>query len=481
MPIEKLKVALIAGSMPNFSSKGMELFRANQTGLKKMSKEQGFDLTVYTEPVMTEEKAMDMRKDLDSNAFDFILLFHPTYIIGDVVFELFKARAFFGLWAAEEPSRSGSLPLASLVCLNQNSSIASHYFRSAKRKIKWFFGDVNHKYFKPRLEITVRALTAIKNLRDAKVGQIGKIADGFRNMYYDERAIYATLGVDVVRGIEIEDVLAEADRIDNRLVDEEVKRIKAEVVDIRCNEEKITASVKNYLATKMLCEKHRFKAVAFSCWPKLGALNLTGCLTVSMLDSFGIPAGCEGDMLSTISSLILRYLSGKPTAVMDLPAFDDEENALLFWHCGAAPFEMANERGVVCRNHYRAAFADESSFDNLSPVTDIIYPESEITVFRLTGESDYYYYLTGRVLDRDIPSYDGSRGWVGELHMYGKAIGAVDFINTAVVQGIQHHYPIILKDVSPYIEEFAFWLDLKKVNICAYEDFAYQEQASISV
>lgn len=478
--MKKLKVALTAASMPNFSEEGPVIYRRCGAGMQKLSEELGFDLAIYKDIITSERQAMDVRKDVDRKDFDFLLLIHPTYMLGDIAFELMKTRASLGLWAVEEPSKEGPLPLASLVCLNQNTSIAGHYFRDNKKKFKWYFGDVGHRYFRPRFEITVRALTAVKNLKDTKVAQIGKIADGFRNMYYDERSIYSTLGIDVVKGVEIEDVLAEGEKIDEKTVQVEVDRIFSALKNkkpgdiklaIKVADKKITESVRNYLAVRNICMENDFKAVAFSCWPKLGKLNLTGCLSVSLLDSIGIPAGCEGDMLSTISMLVLSYLSGKPTAVMDLAAFDDRDDTVMLWHCGAAPFEMADERGVICRCHYRAEFAEEAEFDRLGPVTDLQFPESEITVFRLTGESERFYYFTGNVMRSDKKSFSGSRGWVNNLKLFGKDIRAIDLMNTIFNNSIQHHYPIVLKDEGAYIEEFAYWIGLKKVMRNDYTDY----------
>ncbi len=472
--MEKLKVALVAASMPNFSDEGPVIYSKCQADLQKLSEEIDFELEVYRDIIMAEQKAMKVRKELDSKNFDFVILFHPTYIVGDIVFELMKTKAYLGLWAVKEPTNEGSLPLASFVCLTQNTSIAGHYFKDRKKKFKWFFGSVDSKYFKPRFEITIRTLTAIKNLKDAKVAQIGKIADGFRNMYYDEREIYKILGIDIVRGVEIEDILAEGEKIEEKLVREEVDRIYSTCSEIRVKDTKIIDSVKIYLATKKICKENNFKAVAFSCWPKLGSFkNMTACLSDSLLNSIGIPAACEGDMLSTISMLILSILSGKPSAVMDLPAFDDEDDSILIWHCGSAPFEMANSRGVICRNHYRASFAEEPEFDQLGPVTDIIYPKSDITIFRLTGESDYFYYFTGKTFSNGKKSWDGSRGWVNKLRLYGEPINAIDLMNTVLLNSVQHHFPIVLADVAKYIEEFTYWLGLKKIRKLGYKDYLY--------
>jgi len=472
--VKKLKVCLCAGSMPYFSDEGLKLYNKHCNDLISLSTELNFDFTFYKVPITTQGKAEEIRKEIDSKNIDFIILFHPAYISGDITYELMKTNAFFGLWAAREPKKNGPLPLASFVCLNQNTSIAGHYFKGNKKKIKWFFGDIDDKYFKPRFEITIKALTVIKNLKDTKIAQIGQIAEGFRNMYYDEREIYKTLGIDVIRSVGIEDVLAEGQKIDEKSVKSEVARVYCSCREVKFEKSKVEDAVRIYLATKKICEENNFKAVAFDCAGKLIRLkNIIACLSNSLLNSAGITAGCEGDVLSTISSLILNMVSGIPATVSDLPAFDDEDNSILLWHCGSAPFEMAGSCGIVCRSVYRSDFAKGTEFDNLGPITDMIYPECDMTIFRLTGESDYYYYFTGKGFDEDKDSWFGSRGWVKDLKLYGKSINVIDLINTILLNNIQHHYPVVLKDVGRYIDEFAYWLDLKKIKRIEYEDFLY--------
>ena len=60
------------------------------------------------------------------------------------------------------------------VNLSQNAGIALNNFKGSL-KIKWFFGDINSKYFKPRFEITIKALKAIKLLNTPKLLRLGNL------------------------------------------------------------------------------------------------------------------------------------------------------------------------------------------------------------------------------------------------------------------------------------------------------------------
>ena len=470
--MEKLKVGFVAGFMEGFSTKGLEYFKAYQKDLKKMADKYGFELHVIDTVMVNNQQATNIRKEIEAKQLDFVMLFHPSYIIGDNVYEIMKSGANFGLWAIEELSETGPMTFASFVNISQNIGISKHNFLASPVKTKWFFGDVENKFFKNRFDITIKALIAAKAIKNAKVAQIGKLADGHINHMANPRAIYQYLGVDVTRDYEVEDIIALGDKMPAKEVDRVFGAVTSSAKISRVSEEKVRDSVKMYLAIKKICDENNYSAVAFSCWPKLMPLKeMVGCLTNSLLNSNGIAAGCEADIMGTISMLVLQKLTGVPVALMDLAKFDEKDQSLLLWHCGSAPFEMANERGVTCEKHYFADYAE--SVKNCGPITDMVFKKSDVTIFRLSGEGDKFYYVTGKFFDPEKKSFSGSRGWVNELKFYDEPIGAWDLANTFLTNGLPHHFPIVLQNVGAYLEEFAYWTELKKVRRYDYRDYLY--------
>jgi L-fucose isomerase-like protein len=474
MLMKKLKVGFVAGFMDGFSRTGLDLFAQYQKELDKMSEEMGFEIIHFKKEMLTIKDAQKIRTKLDAEDVDFLLLFHPAYIIGDLVFELMKTRADVGLWAIEEPRDEGPMPLASFVNLSQNSSIARHNFKNGGKKVKWFFGPIDGPLFKPRFDITVRAQSAIKNLEDAKVTQIGKLADGHINHYNDVRDIYRNIGVDVSRDYEVEDVIAMGEEMPRKQVQEELKKLGSATTAERISAGKIEDSVRMYLAIKSISEENEYSAVAFSCWPKLMPLKgMTGCLINALLNNTGIVAGCEADVLSTVSMLTMKYFTGSSTVLMDLPKFDANDNSLMLWHCGTSPFDMADKRGVKLERHYFADYTEEERYKDVGPITDVVFRPSDLTVFRFTGDAESFYYFTGKTTDGGKKTFHGSRGWVKDLRLYGEPVKVIDLMNTMLVNGLPHHYPMVLNDVGKYIEEFAYWKGLKKIKKVEYKDYLY--------
>ena len=472
--MKKLKIGFAAGFMDGFSTVGLEMFAEYQKKLDEMAGERNFEVIHFTKPMLTVQDARKIRNELDAQQVDFLLLFIPAYIIGDQVYEVMKAHADVGLWAIEEPRDEGPMPLASFVNLSQNASIARNYFKGDGKKVKWFFGPIDRPLFKPRFEITVKALSAKKNLRDARVAQIGKLADGHINHYNDVRDIYRSVGVDVSRDYEVEDIIAMAEEMPDDVVAEELERLNSQTTSKRIGKDKIELSVRMYCAIKNLCEDQEYDAVAFSCWPKLMPLKgMSGCLVNALLNNAGIVAGCEADVLSTVSMLALHYLTGSPTVLMDLSRFDMQDNTLMMWHCGTSPFDMADGSGVRLDRHYFADYTKDDRLKDAGPITDVVFRPSDMTVFRLIGEADSFYYFTGKTLEHGKKSFDGSRGWVSNLKLYDEPIEVLDLINTMLVQGLPHHYPMVLENTGGLIEELAFWLGLKKISRMPYRDYMY--------
>ena len=342
--------------MDGFSTVGLDMFADYQKKLDRMSGDLNFEIIHFKKPMLTVQEARRIRYELDAQEVDFLLLFIPAYIIGDQVYEVMKATADVGLWAIEEPRDEGPMPLASFVNLSQNASIARNYFKGGGKKVKWLFGPLDGPLFKPRFEITVRVLAAKKNLRDARVAQIGKLADGHINHYNDVRDIYKCVGVDVSRDYEVEDIIAMGEEIPEDVVREELDRLGSQTTRGRIGSDKIELSVRMYRAIRNLCDAQEYDAVAFSCWPKLMPLKgMSGCLINALLNNAGTVAGCEADVLSTVSMLALHYLTGSTTVLMDLSKFDTQDNTLMMWHCGTSPFDMADGKGVRLDRHY---FAD---------------------------------------------------------------------------------------------------------------------------
>lgn len=76
--------------------------------------------------------------------------------------------------------------------------------------------------------------------------------------------------------------------------------------------EDLEHSLRLYTAIRRMVAERSARAVSVRCFDLIGTLGRTGCLAVSKLLDAGIVAGCEADVPSAVTMMVLRELSGSP-------------------------------------------------------------------------------------------------------------------------------------------------------------------------
>jgi len=102
------------------------------------------------------------------------------------------------------------------------------------------------------------------------------------------------------------------------------------------DEQEVLRSARVYLALKRMMQEQGADAVTVDCLGLYyaGKLPAYPCLAFFQLNNEGSTGVCEGDLDSTLTQLVFRYLSGKPGYVSD-PVIDTAANQVIYAHCVA--------------------------------------------------------------------------------------------------------------------------------------------------
>ena len=74
-----------------------------------------------------------------------------------------------------------------------------------------------------------------------------------------------------------------------------------------------------YLALRDLARERHWDALTVKCQYELSQeYGIIACVPLSLLGDEGLPCGCEGDVLTSVTMLMLRYLSGGTVTYGDL-------------------------------------------------------------------------------------------------------------------------------------------------------------------
>jgi len=468
--MKKLKVALTGTFRPIFKGDMKSVLNHSIKVLEKKSTELGFEFIPISKGMETLSDADAVSKELEAKGVDLIVIQNSSFADGDMILPFFKSSARLAVWAIEETTMSGPLPLNSFCATNLYVSIAGRYAPGYDRPVKWLYGDAESAEFGRRFDTTIRALTAIKNLKDAKILQIGDIEFGYHDLKYDIEKLEKIFGVTVEK-LELDEFYGEFEAaMKNGALDAKVAEIKKESGTIEASEADVKKSAGAEVAFEKIITKHDAAAVSFRCWPEVpGKIGLMVCSTVGRLNQANSALGpdkiaaTETDVLGAISMMTLKYLTGREVVLMDLSGWDMKTDSIYIWHCGNIPKSWFDKSGFKLSNHFNR--------DTIGLVRDGKMKPGELTALRFLESDASAFLATGNFYEREKPIYKGCSSWMKDLKINGQATSTDDYMNTLLVNAVPHHLAYVDRDVTTDVNEFCAWLGIGIMNPIRYQDY----------
>ncbi len=171
------------------------------------------------------------------------------------------------------------------------------------------------------------------------------------------------------------------------------------------------------------------------------------CVPLSLLADEGTVASCEGDVLCTVSMMILHYLSGDIVSYGD--AMHHEGNTVKLSSCGFIPFSLgAGDRKI-------GNFLPHPGFTGIQP--SFVMRPGQVTVLRLVEGIGSYklLYFTGEGLETEL-----RQGYMPALD-----IRLDGDINQLIRHYSGQHYAICYGDLSARIEALAAIMGIETLRI----------------
>ena len=469
----KTVVGLIGVFQPNFNVPlAKEVFQHTIGSLKKLEeKADTFSLNPVPDLLSSTEEVVEATKELRGK-IDFLLVQHCTLSRGDLIFPLVEIGVPLGLWAVPEPTLDGPLPLGSLVGMNLYSGIIGSYLERRRIKFKWFFGEPESKVFLQRFLATLKALKAIKVLKDSRLVVVGNIAPGFYDLHFDEKSIREKFGCAVLF-CELSQVLKKATQFSEKEVSAVRRKIEAEGVNVMVRDEDFEKAARVYLSFEEITREYDAWGLAIECWPRFNQeMQFVPCSVIGRLNEYGIIAACEGDVLGALSMFILGIIADCSPTIMDLARLDSLDETVLFWHCGpTAPSWAEGGKVRYCPHCNIGRNLPQQPFEGSGFVNDLILKNQPVTIMRLARGGQRMFLSLGNSLGDAKKSHDGSRGWVGNLKIGKAKATALDFVNTVMVHKIEHHFPLVPGNLYDELRELGFWLNVEPLEMVPYQSY----------
>lgn len=456
----------------NFQAGEYGIFRRSLEVLVSLSGSLDFTLVPCPEPVENRQDAEAACRDLAAAGVDFLLLQASSLMLGDIIEPFGEVCSRIGFWVVPEPTLEGELPLNSLTGFNMGVSILRK--KHPDRPVKWFYGPPETDAgFRERLEVTLRGIRTLRNLQDRKIGIMHDVVPTFINLTYDRRALKEHLGVEVV-SIPLDRLFTEfrdsaGGSGDAAAIEGEMRRIARE---IRVPDAEVTRSAGISGAILTVAREEGLDALALRCWPEFQDVLLTApCASVSYLNDHGLITSCEGDLPGALSMLAASFLSGEAPTMNDPVALDTERDLVQMWHCGPGPASWADESGQTLDWHHTLNRRRAEGEAKAGLSSDIAFRKGAVTLLHISSDGASLFVMEGDVVEGPAPPYPGSGGWMGNLRSGGVPVRAVDFLESIVLYGFEHHYPVMRGHHEAAVREFASWagievLDVRRAESC---------------
>jgi L-fucose isomerase-like protein len=469
--MDKLKVALVGTIRPIFKGNMRGVLAHSIEVMKKKSEEMDFDFVSIEKGMETLEDAKTASEVLEKQGVDFIIIQNSSFADGDMILPFFSNTARLGIWAVEETTQAGPLPLNSFCATNLYMSIAGRFNRGYDKPVKWFYGNIESDLFEKRFKTTVRALTAVKKLKSSKILMIGDIVPGYHDENFDSDKLKQIFGV-CVEKIDLNTFYGEYETtLNNKTLTELAENIKNESNSIQVNEDYILKAARAEVTFKEIISKYQASAITFRCWPEVPSkIGLMVCSTIGRLNQNHSVAATESDVLGALSMLTLKYLNNRATVLMDLSGWDRSKDSIYIWHCGNIPKEWFDGSGFHLANHFNR--------DTVGVVREGKMKSGLVTGLRFLEDDSSAFLVSGNFSDQKTPLYKGCSTWMKDLRINGHPVSSEDFMNTLLVNAIPHHLAYVDNDSTDSINELCAWLNINILNPLKYQNYLQKPMAS---
>jgi L-fucose isomerase-like protein len=318
--------------------------------------------------------------------------------------------------------------------------------KELNKEYKFVYGD-NEKSYQEILSYS-KAVALKNKMRHTRLGLIGYRISGMTEVTFDEFALKSVFGPRVIH-LGIDDLKIQTETISDdepRILWEKVKEKVGKVIS---NEDNGIYSSKIYLVLKKFIQDHGLSGIATECYPKLMGQV---CLAHSLLSEEGVVASCEGDINSALAMLILHELTGLPVHNTDLLAVYENDNSILFSHCGSGGFSLAEKMEDICLSSVRLAKAGVC----------VLFPSKpgEVTMINLVGRKDTYRMciVKGEAVNTEMV-------FPGNPIRVRIPIEINDFLEIIAEKGFGHHWMIVYGDVIKDLINLASLMGIQAIPI----------------
>jgi len=440
----KPKVGFIVIGHPDYQNDiGLQFARDAVDGLTQRGIEVIFKPTSHTRPVSAREAAIELAgQDLDG-----VIVFLATWIECPTAVQAIREIEHlpFAVWGFNMFPWQGKRE-------STGSFVAASVLKGALDRMEYspthLLGLPSESEIVDRAAAFCRAAHATKRLKRTRLALIGYAAMGMYPGTFDHVLMRRHIGPDVEH-LDTYSLIRAAEAMPEDAVTSTAEELRRKA-DIRVTDDRLMKAARLSAGLRQLVQEGGFDAVNVKCQYELSQqYGMTACIPTSLISDDGIIAGCEGDVVITVTMCLLNYLAGDTVYYGDI--LDLQGDKMLLSSCGAAAFSLCNpeEQACICE-------LGHPGFDGI--IASFTLKRGPVTFARLVEGSHGDYrlnYGTGVGVDTEL-----RQGRFPGLEV--KLDGSPEKLWETMAS---QHFAICWGDVTTELEDVCSYLGIEPVRI----------------
>lgn len=357
------------------------------------------------------------------------------------------------LWTLREPVVDGGRLRLNSLTGAYSAANAMRAFNG--RRFEYIFGAPDEARVVEAVSACVCAARVKFKMRTLKMAAVGHTPQGFGFGRALDAELMSTFGV-ALDSIEARELIDRAKSYSDAECTEYLSRSRAVMRGLdNTPENNLRDYARLFKAYADYAAENGIGALASRCWPDFfTAFGTPVCAVLSMLNDLGVAAACEADMYGALSMWIGMQISDSPVFFGDPVHLDEAENALTFWHCGAAACSLAcDATGAAVGVHPNR---------RLGPAMDFACEGfGGATVFRIGREADgsfRFFILEGEAVN--LP-----KQFIGTSIVVKTDTPVRTVVEESVKAGLEPHFAVIKGRYASALEALAHMLN---IPVCRY-------------
>jgi L-fucose isomerase-like protein len=171
-----------------------------------------------------------------------------------------------------------------------------------------------------------------EKLRNCRIGVIGEPSEWLMASQIDKNTVEEKWGIKIV-SIPIKELLNVQDTSKPKELDEFSDQFINKATDSDVTTEEVIKAGLVFDRLHQLVTQFQLDAVTVECFSLVQVTDITSCYALSLLNDEGIVAGCEGDIPTTFTMLLLFLLVGKPVFMANVIDVNTKLNTIKMAHC----------------------------------------------------------------------------------------------------------------------------------------------------